>query len=217
VTVPNTGNITSNQISGVTKGDLSGQINLNSAGSRQVAGKSSGNISFVDFRGRAWVQGNIGDLPTNKDPRPFQGGANTSNSYISGSGSEWVCHLNQQYQSSPGAVDCNSFFYCSSPGVPHKFLFNFRTQMSYSPGSWNRYGAVTVFAYDAGYSAGSRVQLGQYKIEDSNYNSPRSMSFTPPASHRYVSIVVTSWGVGNYSGGTNEVTTTLSNGIITLQ
>lgn len=218
MTAPKTGNVTSNQIAGVTKGSPSAQMNLNSVGSRRVSGRSSGNISFTDFRGRSWVQGNIADIPTNKDPRPE--GYYSPGSYISGSGDDWDLYLlqnnfgNGEYK---GAMDCNSFFYCSSPDVLHTFTGTVSIYPGNSTIYRDRYGAVFIFGYSAGYLSGSRVTLAQYKQLSANQDK-FSMPFTPSASYPYVVINAVAWGDGINSGvqgQENEITVKVTGASIT--
>jgi len=217
MTVPKSGVITSSQIAGVTRGYLGDQIDLDSAGSRQVAGRPSGDVSFENFRGRGWVQGNVDSLPTNKDPRPF--GYYSEESYITGSGNQWELYLfqNEFYSGEyKGVMDCNSFFYCSSPGVRHTFTGTVWIDPDYASVQRDRHGAVYVWGYSNGYLAGSRVSLGSFKSEMNRGGI--TMWFTPTASHPYVVINAVAWGDGANSvvqGQQNGIRVTITGASIT--
>lgn len=194
---PTSGNITSDQIRSTVYDNSVSSVSLASAPVRHVAEKDSGNVSYLNLRGKGWRQGNLSSpLTCGKDPR-YTGYYSTGSS-VTGSGGTWTCKLlqNEFYNGEfKGAMEANSYFKCGQPGVRHTLTGGMSVSIKYSAVSQERYSALYVFGYSSGYLSGSRVNYGEIRRNSNGYQNV-SISFTPTSSHPYIVINFNAWGDG---------------------
>lgn len=217
---PISGSITSVQIWHTVYDSSSSSVSLASAPVRHVAEKDSGNVAYLDLRGKAWRQGNLGSpLSCHYDPR-YTGYYSTGSS-VTGSGGTWTCRLlqNEFYNGEyKGAMEANSYFKCGQSGVRHTLTCSMGVSIKSTSVAQERYGAIYVFGYSSGYLSGSRVDYGE-SIKRSNGYHSISIDFTPSASHPYIVINHNAWGDGKntvVAGQEIDVTATLEDAKVTV-
>jgi hypothetical protein len=219
MSVPLTGDVTSRQLAGVCKGSPSSSFSLISPEARHVAGRSSGEIKYSDFRGKIWRQGNVsGSIPAGRDDR--LDGYTSSPSGGSGSGSTWVADLYQNdfgYGEYKGASACNSYFYCSTPGL-HKLTGKLQCSSQGTPtGEKYMRANLYVWGYSSGYLSGSRVLYDAKEISGSSVFD-LSMTFNARSGNPYVVINLEAWGDGiNSYSNARHVVATLTGAVVNFQ